>query len=181
MREGHGVRRRTLMTNAFVLVGPPDDPAQVAAAKDVDEAFVAIARAHHPFVSRGDRSGTHLRELAIWQRVNLKPEGTWYLSVGVGQGEALRLAAERGAYMLVDRSTFIAQGIASALKVLQERGDDLTNVYSVIEVRQPPGREDRARASALFADALLAPRVQDLISRFGADRFGRALFSPAPK
>jgi tungstate transport system substrate-binding protein len=191
MRDGFGTRRRRLMTNEFVVVGPPSDPARVAGAKDVGSAFASIAAAHSPFVSRGDRSGTHIKELAIWQSIDQKPEGPWYLSVGVGQGDALRLAMEKGAYMLVDRSTYLVQrstmskpGANSSnepLKILYEGGEILTNVYSVIEVRQPPGRQDRARRAAAIADALMGPRVQDAIAAFGVDRFGAPLFRPASR
>ncbi len=180
MREGHGVRRLRLMTNEFVVVGPPDDPAGVAAAGTVDDAFSRIASKGSLFVSRGDRSGTNLKELSVWKRLHLEPNGKWYLVVGVGQGGAVRLAAERHAYMLVDRSTFVAQRIEPALKILFSGGTaEMTNIYSVIEVRQPTGHEERARPAAALVDALTGPEIQRQIATFGADRFGAPLFRAA--
>lgn len=179
MREGRGTRRRPLMVNDFVVVGPRDDPATVAGAHNPVDAFLRIASASRPFVSRADGSGTHVREIDLWRRARLSPSGSWYISSGIGQAESLRLAADRQAYTLTDRATFVSQDLGSELQIAFEGGPDLVNEYNVIEVRQHAGREGLAAAAAAVADALVSAEVRDAIAAFGVDLFGAPLFKPA--
>jgi tungstate transport system substrate-binding protein len=181
MRDGFGTRRRPFMSNDFVVVGPPDDPARAAGGRDAAEAFARIAATKTTFVSRADQSGTHAKELSLWQRAKVAPQGSWYVASGAGQAEALRIAVERQAYALVDRSTFLSQRAGSSLRILVSGGDDLVNVYHVIEVRQRPGREAAAKSATSVSDALLGPEVQEVIATYGADRFGAPLFKPAAR
>lgn len=120
-----------LAQNSFLLVGPAGDPARVREAKDVLEAFRRIAAAKAPFVSRGDRSGTHLKELALWRAAGLTPRGEWYLESGAGMGQTLVLAAEKGAYTLSDLATHLTLGRKRGLVALYRREDPwLLNQYT---------------------------------------------------
>lgn len=179
MKAGHGALRRTVMYNEFVLVGPPHDPARVREAATVYDAFRRIAEGQHPFVSRGDDSGTHRKELKIWELAAIEPDGDWYLQSGSGMAQTLRIASEVGAYTLSDISTFLFQKRHLSLEILFRGDPELRNRYSVIIVnpeRHPRVRADLARR---FADFLLEPRVQELISEYGRATFGQPLFHPA--
>lgn len=104
--EGHGLNRRAVMHNDFILVGPPEDPAGLKGQQKIGEALKRLAELRLPFVSRGDRSGTHMLELTLWKQAELTPHGAWYLEAGQGMGETLRIAAEKGGYALTDRGTY---------------------------------------------------------------------------
>lgn len=154
MADGHGLDRVRLMYNDFVLVGPPEDPAGAREADRAAEAFAAIARAGAPFFSRGDSSGTHVKELEIWRAA--RPGGaplagsgpgaraSWYRETGQGQGTTLQIADERGAYALTDRATFRILEPWLRLQVVHEGDPSLLNLYSAIRVRRarsPDGAE----------------------------------------
>jgi tungstate transport system substrate-binding protein len=173
--EGHGIERRDVMYNDFVVVGPPDDPAAVGEATSAPAAFSAISSARStPFVSRGDDSGTHKRETSIWEAAGIEPAGAWYLSVGQGMGDTLRLAAEKSAYTLCDRATFLALEDDIALELLLEEDDLLYNQYGVIVVSDAANAE----GAEAFAEWITGPQAQGIIGRFGYEEFGRALFVP---
>ncbi|MGB8932051.1 MAG: substrate-binding domain-containing protein [Anaeromyxobacteraceae bacterium] len=179
--DGLGVRRRAVMHNDFVLLGPPADVARVRRAPSVAEGLRRIASAGATFLSRGDSSGTHAREKGLWRAAGIDPEGEpWYQQTGLGMGDTLNVAAEKGAYTLSDRGTFLSRRMARplALEVVIEREPGLLNSYHVIEVS--PARWDRVNAAGAraFADFLLSPATQRLIGRFGADRLGEPLFVP---
>lgn len=174
MEAGHGRARVALMGNDFIIVGPAPDPAQVRGL-DAVEATGAISRARVSFVSRGDNSGTHARERSLLKQAGIAGDttGAWYMSIGQGMGEALRVASERQAYTLSDRATFTALRANLQLDVLVE-GDGLENVYSVITTVR--GRNhDGADALASW---LTGRDGQARIGAFGRERFGRALFEP---
>jgi tungstate transport system substrate-binding protein len=176
MAEGHGVLRRAVMYNDFVLVGPPADPASVKGQKSTAEAFARIARASAPFVSRGDESGTHQKERAIWRQARIEPRGDWYVQAGAGMGQVLRMADQKRAYTLTDRGTFLAQRQGLDLVILSEGGPLLVNPYHVIVVspaRHPGVHQGPAQQ---FAHFLLAPATQKAIAVFGTDRYGQPLF-----
>jgi tungstate transport system substrate-binding protein len=174
--EGFGIDRRPVMENDFVLAGPPQDPAGVRGQASAAEAFARIARAAAAFVSRGDESGTHAREKAVWRQAGIEPNGDWYVRAGTGMGQVLRMASEKRAYTLSDRGTFLAQRPGLDLVVLAEGDPLLVNPYSVILVN--PGRHPHVHGEAArqFADFLLAPETQKAIGEFGKDRFGEPLF-----
>ena len=171
---GHGLERREIMWNDMVVVGPSADPARVRGLRDAAEAFRRIAAAGAPFVSRGDSSGTHQKELALWRAAGVRPRGAWYLDAGQGMAEVLLMAAEKRAYTLADRATVLALSPRLDLEVLVEGDVRLRNVYSVIRVTRAAERE----GAAAFADWLVGPGAQALIGRFGVERFGRPLFVP---
>jgi tungstate transport system substrate-binding protein len=181
MAEGHGARRLAVMHNDFVLLGPAADPAGVRGAPSASEAFRRIAARRALFVSRGDRSGTHARELALWKQAGLLPAGlaaagSWYKEAGVGMGDVLRLASERGAYTLSDRGTFLALRSGLALSVLYQGDAALLNPYHVIEVSPTQHPRINPADARAFADFLVSPATQAVISAFGRDRHGEPLF-----
>jgi len=132
---GFGINRRPVMYNDFVIIGPANDPAHIGGAKTALEAFKRIAAAQAPFISRGDESGTHDKEMELWREAALNPQGSWYRSVGQGMGETIIMATEVSAYTLTDRSTYIAfkQG-KTDLKILFQGEAGLFNPYGVIAV-----------------------------------------------
>jgi tungstate transport system substrate-binding protein len=179
MDEGFGTGRRPVMWNDFVLVGPPDDPAGGKGLKSARAAFARVARhGKTPFVSRGDESGTHARENAVWREADIQPGGKWYVRAGLGMGAALRLAGEKRGYTLSDRGTFLAQRKGLGLAVLCEGDPLLVNQYSVILVSPEKHPHVLREAARKFADFLLAPQTQRAIANFGKDRFGQPLFFP---
>lgn len=178
--EGFTTRRRLVMHNDFVLVGPPADPAGVRG-RSSKEAVDRIAAAGALFVSRGDGSGTHSKEKALWRAAGLSPEGQrWYLQTGLGMGETLNVASEKGGYTLADRGTLLARSKVRplALEILVEGEPTLLNVYHVIEVSQARWPKVNAAGAKAFADFLVSPRGQALIGRFGVDEVGAPLFTP---
>lgn len=151
LREGHGINRRTIMVNDFLLVGPPEDPAGVAG-KNPAAAFRAIASARASFLSRGDRSGTHIRERQLWGEAGIDPSGSWYGETGQGMGTTLTVAGQSGAYTLTDRGTFLTVADDGALAAHVDRGIEdppplLRNEYAVIPVN--PARHDVAYPLAM--------------------------------
>ena len=177
MRAGHGEERRPVMYNEFVIVGPPADPASIRG-RDPVAAFRTIAGARAHFVSRGDDSGTHQKELALWKRAGVAPAGAaWYTDVGQGMGETLGVAAERGAYTLTDLATFLFLKQLRGLTVLVAGDSALFNPYSVIVVRHA---EHPAGARA-FARWITSPAGQQLIRSYGRRAFGRPLFTPSAR
>jgi len=177
VEEGFGLRRRIVMHNDFVVVGPAEDKAKVKGAASAAEAFEAIAAAGALFVSRGDDSGTHKKEKKLWGGAGADPGGkTWYLETGSGMGQTLQVASEKGAYTLTDRGTYLALKGTLHLDILVEGDPGLFNVYHVIEVspqKLPLVNADGARA---FADFILSPEAQDVIRTFGTEKFGTPLF-----
>lgn len=175
--QGHGLRRDDVMYNDFVLVGPASDPAGVRDAGSAIDGMRRIATAGQVFVSRGDDSGTHQKEGQLWREAEQGPGGDGYVEAGLGMGDVLRVASERGGYTLTDRATFLFMRDALELEILLEGDPRLFNQYGVIPVanaRNPDG----ARA---FARWITSPDAQTLIGDYGTDRFGEPLFTPNAK
>ncbi len=176
--DGAGINRRIVMHNDFVLVGPAADPAGVAK-HTAQESFQRIAHSKAIFLSRGDNSGTHAQELKIWKAAGIPLEGqSWYQQTGLGMGQTLAIAAEKKAYTLSDRGTYLALRKKLGLPILHEGDPSLRNVYHVIEVnpaRFPKVNEPGARA---FADFLVSKAVQQRIKEFGIALYGSPLFFP---
>jgi tungstate transport system substrate-binding protein len=176
LRDGFGVNRRVFARNYFMIVGPPDDPARASGAASAAEALGRVKASGAPFVSRGDRSGTHTRELDLWGQAGGPPR-TGYLETGQGMAETLRVAAERRGYTLTDTATFYGLPGLSGLKPVFEGGPELENVYAAIAVdpaRVPSARYAEAMA---FIGFLTSPRGQKLIGEFKGQA-GRPLFEP---
>jgi tungstate transport system substrate-binding protein len=176
--EGFSLDRRPVMQNDFVLVGPPDDPAGIKGSNSAAEALAAIARWGKSFVSRGDESGTHMKERQLWKEARTAPAGDWYAEVGSGMGHTLRVANEQRAYTLSDRGTFLAQRGALELTVLVEGDPLLVNQYSVMPVNPQKHPHVRHAAATAFADFLLTPEAQQAIAAFGVEQYGEPLFFP---
>ena len=176
LRDGFGVNRRVFARNYFAIAGPANDPARVSGASSTAEAFGRIKSSGAPFVSRGDRSGTHSRELDLWVLAGGRPEAA-YLETGQGMAETLRVAAERLGYTLTDTATFFALPGLAGLELLFESAPELENVYAVIAVdpaRVPSARYGEAMA---FIGFLTSPCGQKLIGDFKG-KGGRPLFEP---
>ena len=181
MAEGQGAGRLDVMYNDFVLMGPPADPARIRGA-DAVEAFRRIAASAAPFVSRGEQSGTHVKELGLWKKAGVDPAGqAWYVSAGQGMGETARIASEKRAYALIDRGTWLALAARLDLPVLCEGGADLLNTYRVIVVSPAKHPRTHVREAWGFAKWLVSPRTQKLIGEFGREKYGRSLFVPDAK
>lgn len=172
--EGHGLRRTTFMRNDFVIAGPAEDPAGVADATDAADALGRIARAEAGFASRGDDSGTNIRERTLWRDARHEPGGDWYLDVGQGMGSTLLFAGERRAYALTDRATLTTLR-ANGLDLVEvyTDGDAMLNVYSVI----PAARALRPEGAAAFEAWILGDEAAAIIRDFGAERYGQPLFT----
>jgi tungstate transport system substrate-binding protein len=154
---GYGVARDEIMYNDFIIVGSEEDPAAVVGSQDAAAALARIAAEKAVFVSRGDDSGTHKKELALWQQAGIEPQGSWYRQVGQGMGKTLQIASEMQAYTLVDRSTWLAYRANSPLKLLLAGGEALRNPYGIIAVS--PERYPEVKYAA----------VQNLIRWFQSD------------
>ena len=179
MAAGNGVQRRLVMHNDFIVVGTPADPAAVKAVKTSVEAFKKIAQTNAVFMSRGDNSGTHSKEKAIWKAAGITPDGQkWYQQTGLGMGQTLSVAAEKKAYTLADRGTYLALKKNLGLDILNEGDAMLLNVYSVIEVNPAKFKKINADGGKAFADFMVARPTQEIIGKFGVEKFGSPLFFP---
>jgi tungstate transport system substrate-binding protein len=178
--EGFGLARRPVMYNDFVIVGPAADPAGIEGLSDATEALRRIAAARAPFVSRGDRSGTHAAELRLWQQAGVDPtaagRGTWYREVGQGMGPTLNTAAASAAYALTDRGTWLAFRNRQDLAILSEGDERLFNQYGVIAVNPARHPHVQAEAARRFADWLVSPAGQHAIAGYKVG--GEQLFFP---
>jgi tungstate transport system substrate-binding protein len=172
MDGGHGVSRKAVMHNDFIVVGPAGDPAGIKGGSSAAEAFKRIAEAGAPFASRADESGTNTKELSLWEAAGIEPNGSWYIETGQGMGETLTIASQKQAYTLSDRGTFLATKNLD-LDLLVEGGEDLLNPYHVIVVKA----EGTNRACAQeFSDWIVAPETQAEIGHFGVEKYGEPLF-----
>jgi len=177
--EGFGGPRRHVMFNDFVLIGPAADPARVNALRDTAEALRRIAAARAPFVSRGDRSGTHAAELRLWQRAGVDPvagRGAWYREVGQGMGPALNTAAAQNAYILADRGTWLSFRNRQDLRIVVEGDARLFNQYGVMLVNPQRHPSVKAADGQRFVDWLLSPAGQAAIAGYRIG--GEQLFFP---
>ncbi|HOX93161.1 MAG TPA: substrate-binding domain-containing protein [Syntrophales bacterium] len=179
MADGNGVERRLVMHNDFIIVGPPSDPAGIRGMKKAAEAFKKIASSGSIFMSRGDKSGTHVKEMDIWKAAGVKYEGEkWYQQTGLGMGQTLAVAAEKKTYTLADRGTYLALKKGLGLDILVEGDAVLLNIYHVIEVNPKKWPKVNAPGGKSFADFMVSKGTQDIIRTFGVDKFGSPLFFP---
>jgi tungstate transport system substrate-binding protein len=177
--EGYGVNRRLVMHNDFIVVGPSEDPTKIKEAKPTVEAFRKIASGTALFLSRGDNSGTHAKEMGIWKAAGINPEKQkWYQQTGLGMGQTLNVASEKKAYTLADRGTYLALKKNLSLDILVEGDAILLNVYNVIEVNPAKWPKVNATGGRAFADFMVSKEVQDIVKTFGVDKFGSPLFFP---
>ena len=167
-----------VMHNDFVIVGPPGDPAGMKG-KPSGDALKAIAAKEAVFVSRGDDSGTHKKELSIWKKAEVAPAGAkWYQESGQGMGATLLMASEKQGYTLTDRATYLAQKANVGLEILSEGDKGLLNIYHVMEVSAEKFPKVNAAGSKAFVEFMIAPETQKMIGDFGKEKFGGSLFFP---
>lgn len=172
--EGHATHRREIMYNDFVVIGPKSDPAGVRDDAKAIEAMADIAAAQAPFVSRGDDSGTHKAELALWKDAGIEPAGDWYKAVGQGMGAALNTASGMDAYILSDRATWLSFQNKGDLELLFEGDPKLFNQYAYLPVNPEKHPHVKAEAAERLEDWLTSARAKDLIEGFQID--GQKLF-----
>lgn len=177
--EGHGVERHDVMYNDFVIIGPEDDPASIQGMEDTSAALEKIAEAQASFASRGDDSGTHKKELALWQEAGVdvaRASGTWYRETGAGMGATLNTASGMNAYVLSDRATWLQFGNKGELEILVEGDPELFNRYGIILVNPQKHPHVKADAGRTFIDWVLSEEGQALIGEYQID--GQQAFFP---
>jgi tungstate transport system substrate-binding protein len=202
VEEGYGVMRRDVMYNDFVVIGPRGDPARVKEAESPGEALRRIAMGRHTFISRGDASGTHVKEQELWRETGMplerdqvtvfaggketvfesvRPKGGWYVSVGQGMGKTIMIATERQAYTLADRGTYYAFALAEPartdLAILCEGHESLRNPYGVIAVNQEKHPDVNFEAAQRYIEWITSPTVQAMIGEYQVG--GKVLFYPS--
>jgi tungstate transport system substrate-binding protein len=177
--EGHGVKRFPVMYNDFVLIGPKADPARIAGTRDIAQALRILQRTGAPFISRGDRSGTHAAELRLWQTAGVDigaAKGRWYREIGGGMGQALNTASALSAYVLSDRGTWLAFRNRGDLGVLVSGDQHLFNQYGVMLVNPAKHPQVKRRQGQAFIDWLVSREGQDVIAGYRIG--GEQLFFP---
>ena len=178
--SGAVLGRTPFMENHFVIAGPAEDPAKVRAAETPEDAYRRIADLPAPYVSRGDDSGTHKREVALLEAAGLDPSGGWpgFATTGSGMGLTLQVAGERRAYVLSDIGTFLAFRETTGLAALSGAAPSLRNVYALLRVNPERFPRVRAQAAGQLERFFLERSTQERIAAFGQERFGRSLFRP---
>lgn len=177
VKAGFGIERQAVMHNDFIILGPAEDPADIAKANSVADAFKRIRQTGSTFVSRGDDSGTHKKERQLWSMADIEqPGGNWYLSVGQGMGQVLRITDEKQAYTLSDRGTYLAFADKLELQVLYQGAKELFNPYHVILVNPDKHPHVKAIQGRKYIDFLTGDEGQSLIRSFKVH--GKQLFYP---
>ncbi len=182
--DGYGVDRRDIMYNDFVILGPTSDPAGIKGMKSAPAALTRIAIMGSPFVTRGDNSGTHVKEMEVWQAARIKPEGDWYVTYSLGKlgnAPATAFANRRSAYILMDRATYLTMKESIKLVPLVEKDPILLNLIAVIRVNPEKFKGLNTDAALAFADWLEGDEAQNLIKDFGVKKYGEPLFFPNSK
>jgi tungstate transport system substrate-binding protein len=177
--EGHGVNRRDVMYNDFIIVGPDSDPAGIKGSKDVLAAMKKISDSKVKFISRGDNSGTDQMEKAYWKQAGSQPQGAAYVSAGLGMGEVLNMAAEMKAYTLTDRATYIAYKARTGLQIAVEGDTRMFNPYGIIAVNPEKHKEINYKGAMQLVDWMTSDEGQKLIASFKVE--GQQVFFPSAK
>lgn len=183
VEEGHGTERQDVMYNDFVLVGPSEDPVGLKEnhPDNILEGLKKLSEEQATFVSRGDDSGTHKKELGIWESAEIEPAGEWYLEAGAGMGDVLKITNEKQAYTLTDRATYLSMKENLDLDIIIEGDPNLFNQYGIIPV-DPSKNENINNDGAMeFMNWLLGEEAQNLIKDFGVEEYGEPLFVPNAK
>ena len=184
LEEGAGTERRDVMYNDFVLVGPTDDPIGVKenSPEDIKMALKSISEKEAEFVSRGDDSGTHKKELKIWEAAGITPSGAWYIEAGSGMGDVLKMADEKQAYTITDRATYLSMKDDLDLEIVTEGDENLLNQYGIIPVNPEVLGDDSDRinneGAIKFMEWMTSEKGQALIKEFGVEEYGEPLFIP---
>jgi tungstate transport system substrate-binding protein len=178
VQEGWGTKRTLIGANEFFIVGPANDPAKITQAKSAVDAYQKIAAAKARFFSRGDNSGTHKKEMSIWEKAGIKPQGGWYIVTKDFMTATLKRANNEKGYFMVDSSTWVAEKKnLPHLKVLYQGDKMLVNTYHALA--QPPGATPGAAMAAKFIDFAASPAGQKIIADYGKDKYGEGLYNDA--
>lgn len=180
VKDGYGVNRHRVMYNDFIIVGPKEDPAGIkdAAGADAAKALRMMSEQGAVFCSRGDDSGTHKKELELWNAAGIEPVGDWYKSLGQGMGSTLTFADEEMGYVMTDRATYLSMIDNLDLVILVEGDERLYNQYGVIKVNPEKHEGLNEKGADLFVEWIISDEVQDMITEFGKDKYGQSLFVP---
>jgi tungstate transport system substrate-binding protein len=182
IKEGYGTQRIPFMYNDFVIVGPVGDPAAITGVKSVTDALKAISAKNVLFISRGDKSGTHVAEMELWRKAGIKPSGAWYKVYergAEGNGPTLRYCDQQQAYTVIDRATYLSLKDQIKLAVLVEGDEALLNFISLIPVNPAKFPQVNAKDTKKFVQWLTAPdKGQKIVRDFGKDKYGSPLFFP---
>ena len=179
MEAGNGMDRFLVMHNDFIIVGPAADPAGIKGMTSAVDALKAIFETGSPFITRGDDSGTHKKELALWKSAGFDLDGqAWYTETGQGMGASMIVASEKEAYILTDRATYLANKDNYQLELLVEGDNSLLNVYHVITVNQSKWSDVNYDGALAFAKFMTEAATQDVIGKFGVEKYGQQLFIP---
>ena len=185
VNEGYGTERVDLMYNDFVIVGPPDDPAGIKGMKLAIEALKRISEKKVMFISRGDKSGTHVAEMQLWEKAGIKPSGSWYVTYekgAMGNVPTLRYTDERNAYTAIDRATYLTLKTQIKLAVLVEKDEALLNYMTLIPVNPKKFPKVNYGDAMVFVKWLTSPQKgQKIIREFGKEKYGSSLFFPNSK
>ena len=182
--DGYGINRRDFLYNDFVILGSDDDPAGIRGITDTASAFAKIANSKALFVTRGDQSGTHVKEMEVWAETGVHPnsaENDWYITFpkgNLGNTQTLLFANERGAYTLMDRATYLIQKENITLVLLTEKNEMLLNFFAAIQVNPQKFPNVNADGARAFVDWLCDEEAQMLIKNFEAEKFNEPLFFP---
>lgn len=176
MDKGYGAERVTFMHNDFVILGPKNDPAGVMGAEKAAQAFKKIAASKALFISRGDNSGTHGKEIQLWKEAGAFPEREVYIEAGQGMSQSLRLANEKQAYILTDRATYLTLRKSIDLVIVCEGDASLINPYSLILVNQHRFPKVNAQGAKTLFNFLLSEEAKDIVEEFNKEKFGRKVF-----
>lgn len=179
LSEGWGINHRTFMMNDFVIVGPESDPARIRGLRSASQAFEKIQQSNSMFISRGDESGTHIKELNLWKKARVKPAGPWRLEIGQGMGAVLTMANEKQAYTICDRATWLTRKNQLNLIILVEGDPDLINYYSAMQVNPAKYPSAKKKLSAQMIEWLCSAEGQKLIGDYRVN--GNRLFTPTCK
>jgi tungstate transport system substrate-binding protein len=185
VNEGFGTERISLMYNDFVIVGPPNDPAGIKGMNSATDALKKISETKVPFISRGDKSGTHVAEVELWKKAGLKPSGSWYVIYekgAMGNVPTLRYTDEKNAYTVIDRATYLTLKDQIKLAILVEKDEALLNYMSLIPVNPEKFPKANYEGAMVFVRWLTSPeKGQKIIRDFGKDKYGSPLFFPNSK
>jgi len=173
--DGYFVDRKDVMYNDFIFIGPSNDPAKIKGMEKAADALAKIEETKSSFVSRGDNSGTNMKEISIWSEAGIEPSGDWYMAVGQGMGEALRITDEKQAYTMTDRGTYLSMKDKMSLEVLVEGDPILFNQYGIMAVNPEKHDVNYVGAKALI-DFMVSDKGQEMIGNY--TKYGEQLFVP---
>jgi tungstate transport system substrate-binding protein len=179
--EGYGTKRYDLMYNDFVILGPANDPSGIRGEKNAAAALRRIAQAQSAFVTRGDKSGTHVKELEVWKKAGIDPKGAWYVIFeqgSKGNAPTLAYANDKKAYIIMDRATYITMKSKITLQILVERDEALLNYMTLIPVNPVKFPQINHKGAVQFIEWLQGKEAQTIIRDFGKDKYGEPLFFP---